>query len=271
MGIRFFAQRGGDAASLRVVAPTVVATANDARLEVRSEGRVDVVDRASLLVLPVGITATLSSKSPIVHVLALTSSPALASKVVATYEGEIDPRTLADALARVQSLPRTNWVNELLHRYLFERAVCRKRDNDATRFLETELLKEVYFLSRAQAESSERASVVEGRTPLVARTLKEIEAHLFERDVLERLPRACHASESTILRAFKREVGRTPNAYVRERRLDEADLLLKSRRFTVSEVAAKVGYAQQAAFAAAFRARFGRRPSDVRVTSRRGR
>jgi AraC family transcriptional regulator len=112
--------------------------------------------------------------------------------------------------------------------------------------------------------------VVEGEKPLVQRALKVIEAHLFEADVVLRLPELAGASASTLLRTFKKELGQGPSAYVRARRLDEAVLLLKSKRFTVSEVALRVGYKNFAAFSAAFRSRFGKQPREVRTEARSG-
>ncbi len=275
MGVRFFAQRSGESPS-RAKVPTLVFSTNAGALSivasVASE-ETHLVDSTSLLVLPARATAILTTRSPITHVFALSIAAELQEKVVATYAGEVDPAKLARTLSSLALLPRTNWMNEIVHRYLFERCVCRKHDTDATRFLETEIVKEVYFLVKSRDESAQRKSVVELDGPLLARALREIEAHLFEGDVLTRLPKATRASESSLLRAFKRELGRAPLVYVRERRLDEASLLLKSRRFSVTEVAEKVGYGNLAAFSTAFRARFGVQPSSLRgaVTSPRAR
>lgn len=227
-----------------------------------------VLDRASLLVLRRSARATLVTKSPVAHVLILSVSDALKATVLRTYPGEIDGRGLEGHLATTQLLPRTVWMNEICHRYLFERAVCAKRDNDATRFLETEIVKEVFFLCRARGTARDRSSMVERETPLVERALGAIEARLFDEDVVAGLARACGASASTLLRAFQRELGQSPLAYVRARRLDESLLLLKSRRFAVSEVATKVGYKSFAAFSQAFRARFGESPSEIRARRR---
>jgi transcriptional regulator GlxA family with amidase domain len=67
------------------------------------------------------------------------------------------------------------------------------------------------------------------------------------------------------LRAFKRELGCTPGEWWRTRRLDEAMLLLGTGRFTVSEVAAQVGYENPTSFSHAFALRFGRAPSSFVV------
>jgi AraC-like DNA-binding protein len=261
MGVRLVPLAAGVKATLRAPgAALLVPTDGIVALRDRT------LDRASIEVLPAGDRALVTATSPVAHVLLLAPSAGLVAHVVRTYGGEIDARLLSRYLGTPQVLPRTNWFNEVAHRYLFERAVCKKRDNEATRFLETEIVKEIYFLSRSRDEARDRASVVESGTELVKRAQATIDEHLFDTDVVARLARTCGASESTLLRAFKRELAQTPAAYVRARRLDESMLLLKSRRYAVGEIALMVGYRTFAAFSHAFRERFGVRPSDVRPT-----
>ncbi len=262
MGIRLVPLAAGSTATLRAKGATLLVPTDGI---VALRGRT--LDRAAIEVLPAGDRAFVTATSPVAHLVLLAPSPALVAHVVRIYAGEIDARRLARYLDTAQLLPRTNWLNEVVHRYLFERAVCKKRDNDATRFLEAEIVKEIYFLSLARDGQRDRASVVESGTGLVRRALGVIDEHLFEADLVARLARACGASESTLLRAFKREIGQAPAAYVRARRLDESMLLLKSRRYAVGEIAMMVGYRTFAAFSHAFRERFGVRPSDVRPSS----
>jgi AraC-like DNA-binding protein len=256
LGIRLVPLVEGASFQLRTGAPTLLLPVDAGTARLLEQG----VDRASLALLAPGASLSVETTSPVTHLLLLTVSPTLVARASKTYAPEIDESRLEAHLRTTRILPRTNWLNEVCHRYLFERAVCNKRDNDATRFLETEIVKELYFLSEADGA---RPSVVEREGPLLQRALAAIEARLFERDVVQRLPRACGASASTLLRAFKRELGQGPIGYVRKRRLDESLVLLKSRRYSVSEVATLVGYRNFAAFSQAFRARFGLRPSDV--------
>ncbi len=264
MGIEFVPQRLGDRLTVRAASPTLLLPTEAGVLEVTTGGTSQLVDRATFVLVPAGARASLEAKSPVVHTLALAVKPALVASVARTYAGEIERSHLERYLATTHFLPRTNWMNEIGHRYLFERAVCKKRDNDATRFLETEIVKEVYFLCREREVARDRRSIVEGPSPLVQRALQVLEESLFDGNVVPLLAARCGASASTLLRAFKRELGQAPLAYVRARRLDESLLLLKSKRFTVSEIATMVGYKNFAAFSHAFRARFGRRPSEVR-------
>jgi AraC-like DNA-binding protein len=229
------------------------------------------LDTSSWLLVPAGVGLVLVASSVVAHTLVLTVSPALMRRVAEVYAGEVAPERFRRYVESPRVLARTTWVNELAHRYLFERAVCRKRDNDATRFLETEIGKELYFLCHERERRLERPSLVEEHTPVVRRALDHLEKHLFEAAVLRDLPHAIGASPSTLLRAFRRELGESPLAYLRTRRLDEALMLLKSRTLRVSEVSALVGYRNFAAFSHAFRERFGLRPSDVSSRQAAGR
>jgi AraC-like DNA-binding protein len=226
------------------------------------------LDPSSWMLVPAGVSFALAASSVVAHTLVLTMSAALMRSVGEAYAGEVDTGRFHRYVTSAQILVRTTWVNEIAHRYLFERAVCKRRDNDATRFLETEIGKELYFLCHERHRHLDRMSLVEAHTPVVRRALEHIERHLFEVDVLSGLPRAIGASSSTLLRTFRRELGESPLAYLRTRRLDEALMLLKSRRLRVSEVSALVGYKNFAAFSHAFRRRFGLRPSDVLATSK---
>lgn len=271
VGIRLIPQRGADRVRFGSDRACLVLPLEASIVEAMAAGLSQVVDRSSWLLVPAGILVVLKARSPVARTVALAVSTEQIDRMVAAHGADVDGTRCRRYLERVQLLPRTTWVNELCHRYLFERAVCGKRDNDATRFLETELVKELYFLCHERQHNLERPSLVVGRTTTMQRALRHVEDHLFETEVLTGLARASGASASTLLRAFKREVGEGPQGYVRARRLDESLLLLKSHRHSVGGIARLVGYGNLAAFSHAFRARFGVRPSDVkRDTAPRG-
>ena len=265
MAIRLVIQRAGGRMTIRSPAAAFLVPVESGIVEVDVGHARHIVDGAAWLVVPGGSRATIVAKSPTAKTLVLGITGALVERAVATYGGEIEPERFARYLGATQLLPRTNWVNELCHRYLFERAVCRKRDNDATRFLETEIAKEAYFVCKDRDVAQARAPFVQHASPLIERAMRIISDHLFEPDVVARLGRSCGASASTLLRTFQKELGQAPLAYVRMRRLDEALLLLKAKQLSVGEIATLVGYRNFAAFSQAFRARFGVRPSDVRA------
>lgn len=222
------------------------------------------LDRTHWGLVPAGVRVSLMARTPGSRLILATVHPALIEKVAGLYaKVSLDPKRFARWLEEPQLLPRTVWVEEILQRYLFERQVCEGSDNDATRFLEAEIVKEAYFLLRDRDAGADRASVVQQHSPTVERALAHIEANLFASPSIRGLARIAGASESTLLRAFRRELGCTPSAYWRMRRLDEALALLESGHHTVAEVASLVGYDNPSAFAHAFSLRFGRAPSEL--------
>lgn len=180
------------------------------------------------------------------------------------YAPYIEPQQLREVLGALRCLARTRWLDELVHRYVFERVVCERTTSHAARFLEAELVKEVYFLGLEQIENRTRTSVLYEGESVAMKARAWIEQHLFEPFHGAALARHCGASESTVLRAFRKELGVSPFGYVRRRRLEEALALLESGRYGVTEVAARVGYENPSAFAVAFRQQFGTAPSSKR-------
>ena len=224
---------------------------------------IDRVDRAALALVPAGTVYRVRALSPITEVATLLLGERARRRALEDYADVVEP-LLSQLLAVPRLLPRTRWVDELVHRYVFERSVCEHADSRAAIFVETELVKELFFLCRERDEQRTRDSVVRTESELVVRACAWIDEHFFQTLRVAALARHCHASESTLLRAFQRELGRTPAAYARERRLDAALLLVQGGRHTISEVAAQVGYGNLAAFTAAFHRRFGAPPSAIR-------
>lgn len=244
--------------------PTFLFTLRAAVVEARVRGEVLQLDRTHWGIAPGASRVELVARTPGARLLMATAHPPLIAKVVELYRKvRLEGPRFERWLAAPQRMVRTVWVDEILQRYLFERQVCEGFDNDATRFLEAEVVKEAYYLLRDRDAGADRASLVQKHSPTVERALARIEAHLFEAPKIRELARSAGASESTLLRAFKRELGCTPSAYWRMRRLDEALVLLESGQHGVAEVAALVGYDNASAFAHAFALRFGRAPSEL--------
>ena len=157
-----------------------------------------------------------------------------------------------------------------MHRYVYERVVSRKQDNDATRFLEKELVKEIYYRIEEYAVRDKSRFDLDGkatdlRSPLLRAAMGFIEGNLFRDISIADICRKVDASESTILREFQNRLGKAPTTYIAERRLEEAMILIKGQRYSVSQVSDIVGYENVSAFSAAFKKRFGLTPSQVIV------
>lgn len=222
------------------------------------------IDRASIAVVPAGLSYRVRAKSAVTTLATLVIGPAARAAAAREYRPYVDERRFDALLGELRVLPRTRWVDELVARYVFERDACEKHGSFAAIFLETEITKELYFLCVERVERRTRASVVREESDLVVRARAWIDDNLYAALRVGELARRCRTSESTLLRAFQRELGTTPAAYARDRRLDASLLLLQDGRYSVGEVATRVGYASLAAFTAAFRRRFDRAPSTLR-------
>ena len=204
------------------------------------------------------------AQSTMTSLVTLVIHAAARDRAAREYDGNMSSQEFIALTATARVLPRTRWVDELVQRYLFERDVCERHVSNAAVFLEIEITKELFFLCKEREENRTRASVVHEEGDTVQRARAWIEANLFSPLRVGDLAKHCATSESTLLRAFQRELGRTPASYARERRLDAALLLLKSSRYGVGEVATRVGYTNLPAFTEAFHKHFGVPPSQVK-------
>ena len=221
------------------------------------------LDRSNVALVSARTPYRLEKKSPTIALLTLRIMPLARKRACTDYGPDVNERALADMLGECTLLLRTRWFDEVAQRYLFEREVCHHDDSRAARFLEAELTKEVFYQVKEKQAAKVRRSLVADQTELVRRALAMIEGDLFRPLRVSALARACHASESSLLRAFKKEVGTGPAAYQRDRRLDEAVLLLRGQQLGVAEVAMRVGYTNVPAFTTAFGKKFGAPPSAL--------
>lgn len=84
------------------------------------------------------------------------------------------------------------------------------------------------------------------------------------------LAQQARIGHNTLNRGFRAVFGVTPFAYLTRHRMEQAEQLLRQPAYTVAEVANRVGYANPAQFAAAFKRHFGMTPSECMQGSIRG-
>lgn len=97
------------------------------------------------------------------------------------------------------------------------------------------------------------------------RVLDYIEASLSERNLsLAEIASVAHLSPFHFSRAFKSATGTAPHRFVVERRVDRAKALLTDPDFSLAEIAAAVGFANQAHFSTMFRRLTGMSPRQYR-------
>ena len=179
-----------------------------------------------------------------------------------------------------QSLPKSFWIEEVIHRMIFERLLARRTDSLSSLFCETELLKEVFYTWARVGKAHEKKEPRKGRipkpsteesalwtsvhvTPQLQRALRFVEENLHRELDVDIIARAATVSSSTLLRLFKQHLGTTPVKHVWRRRLQEARLLLLSGGYSVLEVAHHAGFSSGAAFTKAFVGEFGEPPRQA--------
>jgi AraC-like DNA-binding protein len=104
-----------------------------------------------------------------------------------------------------------------------------------------------------------------GFHPGVERALACIDRDPGARLDRQELSRAAGLSATHLSRLFVRDFGLPVAAYVRERRLEWAERLLRTTRLPVTEIALKTGFDDPLYFSAAFKRRYGAGPRAYRV------
>ena len=95
------------------------------------------------------------------------------------------------------------------------------------------------------------------------RVLELIDATLDARLTVDALSREVGLSPAHFARAFKETMGRAPHQYLLALRLERARRLLDTTRLSISEIAQRTGFADQAHFTRLFRRAFGRTPGSI--------
>jgi len=109
-----------------------------------------------------------------------------------------------------------------------------------------------------------RAQAPCGRPAWLERIVEIIEADLANAPGLSSLAAEVGAHPAHVSRAFRRTYGETIGAYVRRRRVEEADRALAEGTLSLAEIAAAAGFSDQAHFTRVFRRHFGLPPGERR-------
>ena len=239
----------------------IIAPKGACRMEVRTrrpDGRFQ-LDATTILYVPAGIVHSDHGLSAVYDTMALLPNAELTTQLVTENGlGDDAARRLARECIK---LKRSRWLDDILDRYFFERVLNASSPVGCVFFLEKQILNEFARLAFADQFRRYGHPVDALDDDLATSALKFIESSLFEPLRLDELCRKLRTSDSTLLRAFRKNFGTTPLAYVKARRLDEAARLLRLGDLRVSDVCLLVGYEDFSAFTRAFRQTFGVPPS----------
>ena len=203
--------------------------------------------------------------SSIFDTLALFPSPSLVA-TVANDEG-LTRATVAKAMSRPKKFPRSGWLDQLAQEYVFARVISRRESAKTLAFFERQLLVEILAAALGRGKAPEGPSL-QAADSVTGRAMRYIEANLFSDVSLPAIASHAFASPATLLRHFRDDTGKTPYAYIKARRLEEARLLIETGTHAIGDVALLVGYENFAAFTTAFTKHFGSPPSSFRKRAR---
>ena len=125
-----------------------------------------------------------------------------------------------------------------------------------------------YHLVREAGIEQPRPLRAHGGLSAVAkrRVLELIDAELDTRLTVEMLAHEAALSPAHFARAFKETLGRAPHQYLLQLRLERARRLIETSTLSLSDIAQRAGFADQAHFTRAFKRAFGTTPGTVRAS-----
>lgn len=245
--------------------PTLIFVLEAGIGELKSANQTFQIDFKALIAVPENTQWTIETHSPLLKYVAIQFQKLAFTMTSECFE--IDFLELKKCFLTGKSFPRTTWVNELCHRYTFERSVAQMTHSLAASFLETELLKEFYYLTTNKLDSS-RPAFFEVFPESIQKALLFLEQNLHQSISINQLAKAAQVSPATLTRLFQKHLHSPPMKYLWNRRLDEGDKLLQTSVYGVSEVAALLGFSDPSVFSNAYLKRFGRRPSRYAAPER---
>jgi AraC-like DNA-binding protein len=165
----------------------------------------------------------------------------------------LEPTLRAIAHESAQVLPGRDVVLNRLADVLFVRAV------------------RAYLLRISTEDGAGRPSWLRGLSdPRIARALAEIHRAPEKAWTLAQLASHAAMSRTVFAQRFRELVGQTPVSYLATWRMQKAAYLLEMRTLSIAQVAERVGYASELAFAKAFRRLIGTPPGAYAREHARG-
>jgi AraC-like DNA-binding protein len=222
------------------------------------------IDAYITVIIPPAQKFSIEAKNSINDFIIFCPSEKLMNKVIKQYALPKDDFKLI--FSELQKLSRPNWLNEVMHRYSFERTTAGSHDNDACHFLEAEMMKEIFYLFKEKNIALKNrfnldSANLDKKSSVVKKTLDYIEVNLLKEINWKKIVAHVGASESVINRKFQKEIEKTTFQYIKDRKLEEASRLLKTRKYNVAEVANILGHEDVSSFIDAFKKKFKTTPA----------
>lgn len=159
-----------------------------------------------------------------------------------------------------------------MKRILYEMIYCRYRNQVKKLYLEGKILELIaIYMEELCMEEKERLfslKLTSADIQSLYQAKKILDEHMIAPPTIEQLARQVCLNEFKLKKGFKELFGMPVHAYVIDRRLEKARLLLKNKNLKVIDVAVMVGYGDASHFAEKFRKKFGVTPSQYMKETR---
>src|SRR5216110_797858 len=210
----------------------------------------------SLWVSPSADPITLRLNSTL-HYLRVSIDPLHLGRLISPSLDEVGPVRLRRTYA-VQS-------PQMAHLMLVLRAEADDRNPGGLATIEAVTTALGNLLVREAGIEPPRPARVHGGLSSLAkrRVLEMIDAALDARLTIEALAREVGLSPAHFARAFKQTLARAPHQYMLARRLERARQLLETTSASLSDIAQRTGFADQAHFTRLFKRAFGTTPGAI--------
>ena len=162
--------------------------------------------------------------------------------------------------------PKKMVANELIEKYINNLFIYFDNPDLIDEDLALLKLKElVLILLKSNQFESISSFLQEIFNPNRVRFSAMIENHLFSNITLEELAYVTGRSLSTFKRDFKKYYQESPARYIKKRRLEQAEKLLRSTSNSISEIAYNSGFQDVTTFSSSFKTHFNGTPSEYRL------
>lgn len=161
---------------------------------------------------------------------------------------------------------RWNTAVQLLHAEVYYTGSLVQR-GQGIGAIEELLMSSLLHLQPSNYHDEFTTPAVRGQRRVVSEAIDFIEAHLGERITVEMIARSVHMSVRSVQQAFHDELGVSPVAYIRERRLtrarEELTDAMPGDGLTVTSVAERWGFNHLGSFSVEYRKRWAESPSET--------
>jgi AraC-like DNA-binding protein len=224
------------------------------------------INSREFLIVPAEQTHDDEGVSAIYDTVALYPESELIKNVCVDFR--ISQKNLRKTISRFAKLNRSLWLEQLVQHYFYLR-ISQKNPDTHIFYLEQAIVREVFSIFwklNIQTENKDQIQELNlsDENPNTAlKALRFIEANLFSNLSNDKIAKFIGASESDLLRKFKVATKTTPHTYIKNRRLEEAKLLLENSDYPIGQIALLVGYNNFGAFSEAFKTKFKTTPSAL--------